>query len=82
MVLEIHAQGPKDLLAITSVPRKLGVGAESLRIWVKQPEIDPSSCQSRGWATRSEGSDWLGLSSCRPVGQPSVKTLDKPSGHS
>ena len=40
MVLEIRAQDPKDLAAITRVARQLGVGTESLRTWVKQAEID------------------------------------------
>jgi transposase len=40
MVLDIRAQDPKDLSAITRVARQLGVGTESLRTWVKQAEID------------------------------------------
>jgi transposase len=40
MVLDLRAQDPKDLSAITRVARQLGVGTESLRIWVKQAEID------------------------------------------
>ena len=40
LVLEARAEDPRDNTAISRVARQLGVGVESLRVWVKQAEID------------------------------------------
>jgi transposase len=40
MVLELRREDPGDHGVITRVARQLGVGDESLRLWVKRAEID------------------------------------------
>ena len=63
MVLDLKQADPADHSVITRVARQLGVGAESLRTWVKQSEVDAGT---RGASRpRSEPSS----SSCgrRPV---------------
>ena len=43
MVLEARRADPQDHSAISRVARQLGIGVESLRVWVKQAEIDGGS---------------------------------------
>jgi|SRR5664280_1231628 Transposase. len=40
MVLDLRREDPGDHGVVTRVARQLGVGTESLRLWVKQSEID------------------------------------------
>jgi transposase len=40
LVLEARKLDPSDRSAISRIARQLGVGADSLRAWVKQAEID------------------------------------------
>jgi transposase len=40
MVVDLQRQDPNDHGVINRVSRQLGVGSESLRIWVKRAQID------------------------------------------
>jgi transposase len=40
MVLDLQRSDPGDKSVISRVARQLGVGGESLRVWVKQTQID------------------------------------------
>ncbi len=43
MVAELRQQDPSDRGVISRVARQLGIGKETLRIWVKQAEVDGGS---------------------------------------
>jgi transposase len=51
MVLDLQRSDPSDKSVIARVARQLGVGGESLRIWVKQAQIDVGT---RGGLTSEE----------------------------
>lgn len=40
MVLEAREQDPTDRGAVGRIAERLGVGADSLRVWVKQSDVD------------------------------------------
>lgn len=54
MVLEARDADPNDHNAITRIARQLGVGAESLRTWVKRAEVDEGRRPGMTTAEREE----------------------------
>jgi len=54
MVLEARAADPLDQGVIARIARQLGVGAESLRTWVKRAEIDAGKRPGLTTAEREE----------------------------
>jgi len=54
MVLDLRRQDPGDHGVINRVSRQLGVGSESLRIWVKRAEIDAGTRGSLTSAQEAE----------------------------
>jgi len=58
MVRELQLEDPGDHGVITRVSRQLGVGVESLRLWVKQAEIDAGR---RPGATSAEHNELVEL---------------------
>ena len=51
MVLDLQRDDPNDRSVINRVSRQLGVGSESLRIWVKRAQIDAGA---RGGLTTAQ----------------------------
>lgn len=43
MVQQLQREDPEDHGVISRVARQLGIGVESLRVWVKQADIDAGS---------------------------------------
>jgi hypothetical protein len=71
MVGELRRQDPADHGVIARVARQLDVGAESLRQWVKQAEVDTgarpgaSTAEQRAHAAGSQRQGWVrALMSC------------------
>ena len=58
MVQSLRKEDPGDHGVITRVARQLGVGVESLRMWVKQAEVDAGS---RGGVTTEEHEELVKL---------------------
>ena len=52
MVIDLQRDDPNDRSVINRVSRQLGVGSESLRIWVKRAQIDAG--QRGGLTTAQE----------------------------
>ena len=54
MVRELRAADPKDKSVVSRVARQLGVGSESLRIWVARAEVEDGQRPGMTEAERTE----------------------------
>lgn len=57
MVRELRVADPKDKSVVSRVARQLGVGSESLRIWVARAEVDEGKRPGLSDSERSELKD-------------------------